>query len=81
MHDLVAIAVLAAACGGWVALQRWIARVDPEIPGIQRSCSGCSVPGAGGEACGGCTGGPGVGPDGAVVKLGKSRPERGLPRS
>jgi hypothetical protein len=49
LHDAVAIAAVAALCAGWVLFQRWIARMDPELPGIKRSCSGCAVPGA--EAC------------------------------
>lgn len=52
MIDLVAIVGLALVCAAWIALQRWIAQLDPEIPGIKRSCSGCSVPG--GESCASC---------------------------
>ena len=58
--DLLAVLALAALAGGWVLLQRWIARLDPELPGIKRSCSGCSVPGAGG-CRGGCEAGVGAG--------------------
>lgn len=54
LHDAVAIAAVAALCAGWVLLQRWIAHMDPELPGIQRSCSGCRVPGA--EGCRGACG-------------------------
>jgi len=60
MTDVAAILGLALVCGGWIALQRWIAGLDPEIPGIKRSCSGCAVPGAGGEACGSCCDLPGA---------------------
>ena len=60
MTDLLAIGGLARACAGWIALPRWIAKLDPEIPGIKRSCSGCAVPGAGGEACGSCSDLPGA---------------------
>ncbi len=44
MTHLIAILGLAALCGGWIALQRWIARADPGLPGIRRSCTGCTVP-------------------------------------
>lgn len=54
MIDLLSILGLALVCGGWIALQRWIARLDPDIPGIQRSCSGCPVPGASAETCAAC---------------------------
>lgn len=53
LADAVAILAVAALCAGWVLFQRWIARLDPELPGIKRSCSGCAVPGAGG-CKGGC---------------------------
>ena len=43
--DLIAIAALAAACAGWVVLQRWVARRDPGNPGVNRECDG---------GCGGC---------------------------
>lgn len=46
LTDAVAILAVAALCAGWVLLQRWIARLDPELPGIKRSCSGCTVPGS-----------------------------------
>lgn len=57
--DLLTVLALAALAGGWVLLQRWLARLDPELPGIQRSCSGCPVPGV--DGAGGCGGGCGAG--------------------
>ncbi len=44
--ELVSIAAVPVLCVGWVLLQRWIAHVDAELPGIKRDCSGCPVPGA-----------------------------------
>jgi hypothetical protein len=38
--DLIAIAALAAACAGWVVLQRWVERRDPGNPGVRRECAG-----------------------------------------
>ena len=32
---------LGAACALWVLLQRWIARTAPDLPGVERHCSGC----------------------------------------
>lgn len=54
LTDAFAILAVAALCAAWVLVQRWIARLDPELPGIKRSCSGCAVPGAAGcrEECG-----------------------------
>jgi hypothetical protein len=47
MHaDVLAVLAVAALAGGWVVFQRWVARVDPELPGIKRSCSGCPTPGS-----------------------------------
>lgn len=45
-HDALAVLAVAALAGAWVLFQRWIARVDPELPGIKRSCHGCPVPGS-----------------------------------
>jgi hypothetical protein len=64
MVDLLSILGLALVCGGWIALQRWIAGLDPEIPGVKRSCSGCQVPGATAETCAACHDLPGA-PKGA----------------
>lgn len=51
--DLVAIAVLAVACAAWVVLQRWVARVDPGNPGVERECDGgCGSCERGGDASG-----------------------------
>ncbi len=42
MEYLIAAIGLGALCGSWVLLQRWIARMDPEI-GERPPCSGgCS---------------------------------------
>jgi len=38
--DLIAIVALAAACSGWIVLQRWVARRDPSNPGVRRECDG-----------------------------------------
>ena len=43
---LIAVLGLALLCGGWVLFQRWIARVDPEAPGVEGNCGRCG----GGEA-------------------------------
>jgi hypothetical protein len=39
LGHLLAIAALGAVCGGWVAVQRWVARRDPQAPGVERSGS------------------------------------------
>ncbi len=39
---LLAILGLGLLCGGWVLFQRWIARVDPEAPGVEGGCCGSS---------------------------------------
>lgn len=41
LDHLLAIAALGALCGAWVALQRWLGRLDPEAPGVE-GCVGCS---------------------------------------
>lgn len=41
MKELLAIAGLSLLCGVWVLVQRWVARHDPEAPGVEGSC-GCS---------------------------------------
>jgi hypothetical protein len=46
--ELAAVAALAAVCGLWVLLQRWIERSDPGNPGVKRECDG---------GCGSCAGG------------------------
>ncbi|MFG0283279.1 MAG: hypothetical protein ACF8R7_02560 [Phycisphaerales bacterium JB039] len=46
MTEAVAILSLALLCACWVLFQRWIARLDPQTPGIDRSCSGCPNNGA-----------------------------------
>ncbi len=40
MEHLYPILGLGLLCGGWVLLQGWIARVDPEI-GEAHNCGGC----------------------------------------
>ncbi len=39
LGHLLAIAALGALCGGWVAVQRWVSRLDPEAPGVEGSGS------------------------------------------
>ena len=39
---IVAIVSLGVACALWVLLQRWIARIAPDLPSIERSCTGCA---------------------------------------
>ena len=46
LADALTVLAVAALAAGWVLFQRWIARVDPELPGLKRSCSGCPVPGS-----------------------------------
>ncbi|MCA9672918.1 MAG: hypothetical protein KC503_45315 [Myxococcales bacterium] len=38
---LIAVLGLATLVAGWFLLSRWIARSDPELPGINRRCGGC----------------------------------------
>ena len=38
--DAVAVLALALLCGGWVAVQAWVARRDPCQPGVEGNC-GC----------------------------------------
>ncbi len=52
--DVLSVGAVAVLCVGWVLFQRWIARMDADLPGIQRSCSGCPVPGAEGDCGSGC---------------------------
>ena len=41
LAHLFAVVGLALLCGGWVLFQRWIARHDPEAPGVEgRGCGG-----------------------------------------
>lgn len=49
LHDALAVLAVAALAAAWVLFQRWIARLDPDLPGIKRSCHGCPVPGS--EGC------------------------------
>jgi hypothetical protein len=58
LHDAVAVLAVAVLAGGWVLFQRWIARTDPELPGIKRSCHGCPAPGSEGCREEGCEGRP-----------------------
>lgn len=55
IEHLVAVLALALLCGGWVLVQAWVARLDPEQPGVEGSRCGrtggvCSGE-CGGEAC------------------------------
>lgn len=45
MSEALAILAVGALCGAWVALQRWVARLDPVQPGVE------------GARCGACRGG------------------------
>lgn len=40
--DLIAIVGFALLCGGWVLLQRWIARRAPGVKGPESGCTSCS---------------------------------------
>lgn len=40
LNALAAVVGLGLLCGGWVLFQRWIARVDPEAPGVEGGCCG-----------------------------------------
>jgi hypothetical protein len=40
MTEVLGVLSLGLVCAGWVLLQRWIARRDPENPGLARSCDG-----------------------------------------
>jgi hypothetical protein len=58
---LVAVVALGALCGAWVALQRWVGRLDPEAPGVEGTggCGGlraqCGDCHADAEAGAGCS--------------------------
>lgn len=41
LTHLAAILGLALMAGVWVLVQRWLARWDPEAPGVEGSCHGC----------------------------------------
>ena len=41
MEYLIAICGLSALCAGWVVLQRWIARVDPDLADSGHCGGGC----------------------------------------
>ena len=52
MSQVIAIAALALGCAGWVLVQRFVARHDPEQPGVEGgdgegcasgSCGSCGV--------------------------------------
>ena len=38
--ELAAVIGLGLLCGAWVLFQRWIARADPEAPGVEGGCCG-----------------------------------------
>ncbi len=38
--SLIAVFGLGLLCGAWVLFQRWIARADPEAPGVEGGCCG-----------------------------------------
>ena len=40
LTQLLAVLGLALACGGWVLVQRFVARHDPEAPTIESRCGG-----------------------------------------
>jgi hypothetical protein len=45
VSEIAAILAVGTLCGAWVALQRWVARLDPAQPGVE------------GARCGACRGG------------------------
>lgn len=45
MSELAAVLAVGALAGAWAAVQRWVARRDPEQPGVE------------GSRCGACRGG------------------------
>ena len=55
MTALLAVLGVALLAAGWGGLQVWIARRDPENPGLARSCDGAcgSCDGTCGEKCAG----------------------------
>ena len=60
LHHVLAVLGLGLACGLWVLFQRWIAKHDPEQPGVESShrCPhGADAPdgrAAPADACGTC---------------------------
>jgi len=38
---VIAVLGLGGLCAGWVVLQRWLARVDPDAPGVEGRCGSC----------------------------------------
>ena len=57
MEHVIPVLVLSLACGAWVLIQRAVARLDPEQPGVEGSghgCAGCHPTGDKGPACRAC---------------------------
>jgi hypothetical protein len=34
---------LAVLCGLWGVFQRWLARTDPDLPGVEDRCGSCAA--------------------------------------
>ncbi|MCB9886640.1 MAG: hypothetical protein H6838_14190 [Planctomycetes bacterium] len=45
LPHLLAVLTFALLCGGWVWLQRWIARRAPDVKGPESGCASCSCGG------------------------------------
>jgi len=45
LADFLGVVGLAALCGAWVLVQRFVARHDPEAPGVEGGCGGGSCHG------------------------------------
>jgi len=41
--NLLGVVGLAVLCGLWVLVQRWLARRDPESPGVEGNCASCGA--------------------------------------
>jgi len=41
-NHVLAVLGLGLLCGGWIALQRWLARSEPGAKGRDGGCSSCS---------------------------------------
>ncbi len=41
--DLIGILALSVLCVGWVLVQRFFARHDPDAPGVEGQCGSCGA--------------------------------------